>query len=72
MAEKYIRVTAGPGYDEATHVKVAVNRPQPLRIRSDGADIELSVRIHNYQGLPRGSPSMSSYFAAAPHACNED
>ncbi|PHH65369.1 hypothetical protein CDD81_2473 [Ophiocordyceps australis] len=73
MTDKYIlRVTAGPGYDEASHVEVPVNRAEPLRIQSSEADIELNVRIRDYQGLPRGSPTTSPYFATEPHAYNQD
>ena len=73
MADKYIlRVTAGPDYDEDTHVEVPVNKSEPIRIKSDKADIELNVRIQNYRGLPKGSPSTSPYFDAEPHAYNQD
>ncbi|POR33814.1 Uncharacterized protein TPAR_05993 [Tolypocladium paradoxum] len=73
MAEKYIlRITAGPSYDEATHAVVPVNQPAPLHINGHAADIALNVRVQNYQGLPRGSPSTSGYFSAEPHACNQD
>lgn len=73
MAEKYIlRVTAGPTYDELTHREVPVNQSEPLRIQSDVADIELNVRIQNYQGLPLSSPSTSPYFLREPHAYNQD
>ncbi|KJZ75393.1 hypothetical protein HIM_05319 [Hirsutella minnesotensis 3608] len=73
MAEKYIlRITAGPGYDEAHHTQVLVNRPEPLRIKGPLADIELNVRIQDYKGLPRDSPSTSPYFSTKPHAANKD
>lgn len=73
MADKYIlRITAGPDYDEATHVEVPVNQSKPLRIQGPLADIELNVRIRNYQGLPRGSPSTYSYFSTGPRAGNKD
>lgn len=73
MADKYIlRVTAGPGYDIAEHVEVPVNRPRPLRISSQLADIELNVRIQDYKGLPRNSPATSPYFDSEPHAYNQD
>ena len=67
-----LRVTAGPSYDSATHVEVPVNDPTPLKVRSDLADIELSVRIQGYHGLPLGSPSTSPYFSSDPHAYNQD
>lgn len=73
MADKYIlRVTAGPTYDTATHVEVPVNKPEPIRIKSDTADIELSVKIQGYSGLPLGSPSTSPYFSTEPHTKNND
>ncbi|RFU79291.1 hypothetical protein TARUN_2931 [Trichoderma arundinaceum] len=73
MQEKYIlRVTAGPSYDESSHIEVPVNESAPVRISSDVADIELNVRIQDYKGLPRGSPSTSSYFSTEPHASNQD
>lgn len=73
MQEKYIlRVTAGPSYDESTHVQVSVNEHTPVHIKSDVADIELNVRIQGYNGLPYGSPSTSSYFSTEPHATNQD
>lgn len=73
MAEKYIlRVTAGPGYDAKDQVEVPVNTPQPVRITSDLADIELSVRVQDYRGLPRNSPATSLYFNSEPHAHNHD
>lgn len=73
MADRYIlRVTAGPSYDAATHVEVPVNKPEPIRIKSDAADIELSVKIQGYGGLPLGSPETSPYFSTEPHAKNND
>lgn len=73
MAEKYIlRITAGPDYDSAEKYEVPVNRPEAVQIKSDAADIELNVRIQNYQGLPRGSPSTSPYFDTPPHDYNQD
>jgi hypothetical protein len=73
MAERYIlRVTAGPSYDEATHVEVPVNKTEPIQVKSDVADIKLNVRIQNYGGLPLGSPSTSPYFSTEPHSNNND
>ncbi|KAL2202958.1 DUF1769-domain-containing protein [Sarocladium strictum] len=73
MAEKYIlRITAGSDYESATKHEVPVNRPETVRISSGAADIELNVRIQNYQGLPRGSPSTSAYFDTPPHDYNQD
>ncbi|RDA91878.1 hypothetical protein CP533_0386 [Ophiocordyceps camponoti-saundersi (nom. inval.)] len=73
MADQYVlRVTAGPGYDEAVHVEVPVNRPEPLRIQSPVADVELNVRIRSYHGLPRASLETSPYFSTSPHDTNDD
>ena len=73
MADKYIlRITAGPGYDPADHVEVPVNRPEPVIITGDLADIELNVRVQDYKGLPRGSPTTSPDFDTEPHATNQD
>ncbi|OHF04680.1 hypothetical protein CORC01_00151 [Colletotrichum orchidophilum] len=73
MAEKYIlRVTAGPGYDLDSQVEVPVNQSHPTKITSALADVELNVRIQNYAGLPRNSPSTSPYFSTEPHATNND
>ncbi|PHH80614.1 hypothetical protein CDD80_617 [Ophiocordyceps camponoti-rufipedis] len=73
MADQYVlRVTAGSSYDETSHVEVPVNRTEPVRIHSTLADIELSVRIRNYHGLPRASPETSAYFSASPHDANND
>ncbi|KAK2608538.1 hypothetical protein QQS21_002884 [Conoideocrella luteorostrata] len=71
--EKYLlRITAGPSYNVTSHVEVPVNRPEPIHIKSEAADIELNVRIQNYTGLPFGSPSTSPYFSTEPHAYNQD
>lgn len=73
MADKYVlRVTAGPGYDLREHTEVPVNTSAPVKIRSEHLDAEVKVRIQNYHGLPRGSPSTSPYFSAEPHASNGD
>jgi hypothetical protein len=73
MADKYIlRVTAGPGYDLNEHTEVPVNTSAPATIRSEHIDADVNVRIQNYHGLPRGSPSTSPYFTNEPHASNGD
>ncbi|KAF4120393.1 Protein of unknown function (DUF1769) [Geosmithia morbida] len=72
MEHYTLLVTAGPGYDVKDHVQVAVNDPKPIRISSDLADIDLNVRIKDYNGLPKGSPSTSPYFESGPHADNND
>ncbi|POS72717.1 hypothetical protein DHEL01_v208890 [Diaporthe helianthi] len=73
MAGKYIlRVTAGPSYDLADHTEVPVNRPTPVKISTEKMDVELNVRIQNYHGLPRNSPTTSPYFDQEPHSRNKD
>ncbi|KAK3305643.1 uncharacterized protein B0T15DRAFT_502710 [Chaetomium strumarium] len=73
MADKYvIRVTAGPGYDLASHVEVPVNSAKPVHIASDRIEADLNVRVQNYRGLPRNAPSTSPYFEAEPHKYNGD
>ncbi|SCO84073.1 uncharacterized protein FRV6_08200 [Fusarium oxysporum] len=73
MAENYVlRITAGPDYDQSQQVEVPVNTAKPVTIKSDRADIELNVRVNDYKGLPRNSPTTSPYFSAEPHAYNRD
>ncbi|KAJ4393897.1 hypothetical protein N0V93_003113 [Gnomoniopsis smithogilvyi] len=73
MADKYVlRVTAGPTYDLADHTEVPVNTATPVKISSSLMDIELNVKIQNYRGLPRNSPTTSPYFDLEPHASNKD
>ncbi|KAK7961929.1 uncharacterized protein PG986_002754 [Apiospora aurea] len=72
-AEKYIlRVTAGSSYDVDTHEVVPVNSPEPLKVSNDFMDVELNVRVQNYRGLPRNSPTTSAYFSQPPHDYNKD
>ncbi|TGJ87853.1 hypothetical protein E0Z10_g938 [Xylaria hypoxylon] len=73
MAEKYIiRVTAGSDYDIDNHVLVPVNSHETIKISSDLIDAEVNVRVQNYSGLPRNSPTTSPYFLLDPHATNDD
>ncbi|KAJ4395271.1 hypothetical protein N0V85_006609 [Neurospora sp. IMI 360204] len=68
-----LRVTAGPSYDLSTHVQVPINSSRLTHIESpEGMDIDLNVRIQNYRGLPRNSPSTSPYFDREPHKYNKD
>ncbi|KAK8852043.1 DUF1769-domain-containing protein [Apiospora arundinis] len=72
-AEKYVlRVTAGSTYDVDTHEVVPVNSSEPLKISNEFMDVELNVRVQNYQGLPRNSPKTSAYFSQPPHDYNKD
>jgi hypothetical protein len=73
MADKYVmRVTAGTSYDLKEQVEVPVNSPKTLKIGNELMDIELNVRIQNYKGLPRNSPTTSPYFTSPPHDYNKD
>ncbi|TLD15796.1 uncharacterized protein PgNI_01415 [Pyricularia grisea] len=73
MAHNYIiRVTAGTTRDVTEHKLVAVNTAEPLKIESDLIEARVNVRVKNYHGLPRNSPVDSPYFAAEPHAYNDD
>ena len=66
MADKYIlSVTAGPNYEEQK--QVPVNTSEVTRISSDHLTANLQVRIQNYRGLPKDSPSTSPYFSKHPH-----
>ncbi|KAF2732569.1 DUF1769-domain-containing protein, partial [Polyplosphaeria fusca] len=61
--DKYLlRITAGPSYDTATHSEVAVNGTDAHVIENDVMTCWLKVRIRDYHGLPRNSPSSSTYF----------
>jgi len=73
MAEKYvIRVTAGPDYDIDNHTVVPVNTPETVKVNTAHGDVELNVRIQDYVGLPRNSPSTSPYFSLEPHKTSND
>lgn len=73
MADKYIlRITAGPSYDLADHTEIPVNSATPVKISTEHMDVELNVRIQNYHGLPRNSPTTSPYFDQEPHSKNKD
>lgn len=73
MAEKYIiRVTAGSTYDVDSHQVVPVNSSDLTKISNEFMDIELNVRVQNYKGLPRDSPTTSPYFLHPPHDYNKD
>ncbi|KZF26259.1 DUF1769-domain-containing protein [Xylona heveae TC161] len=68
MAEKFVlRVTAGPSYDPSTHQLVNVNSPTSMDISNAHMDSKINVRIKNYRGLPKGSPSSSPYFSTPAH-----
>ncbi|KAI1122488.1 hypothetical protein F5Y10DRAFT_74999 [Nemania abortiva] len=73
MADKYIiRVTAGSDYNIDKHVVVPVNSHETVSVSNDLIDAEINVRVQNYGGLPRNSPTTSPYFSLEPHAANDD
>jgi hypothetical protein len=60
MAENYLlRVTAGPDYDESTHVVLPVNTETPTTITSAHCTTKVTVRVQNYRGTC--SPDASSH-----------
>jgi len=66
--DKYLlQVTAGPSYDSSTHEEVAVNSSSAHVIDNDVMTCYLKVKIRDYHGLPRGSPSSSDYFSHPLH-----
>jgi hypothetical protein len=66
--DKYLlQVTAGPSYDSSTHEEVAVNSSSAHIIDNDVMTCYLKVKIRDYNGLPRGSPSSSDYFSHPLH-----
>ncbi|KAF1832817.1 DUF1769-domain-containing protein [Decorospora gaudefroyi] len=66
--DKYLlQVTTGPSYDSSQHEQVSVNGSEPTRVESDSVTAWIRVRIKGYHGLPRGSPSSSSYFDHEQH-----
>ncbi|KAJ4378031.1 hypothetical protein N0V83_000861 [Neocucurbitaria cava] len=61
--DKYLlEVTAGPSYNPSQHNQVSVNGPTTTRVEGDIVTAWIRVRIKDYHGLPRGSPSSSKYF----------
>ncbi|KAH7402893.1 hypothetical protein BKA66DRAFT_449713 [Pyrenochaeta sp. MPI-SDFR-AT-0127] len=66
--EQYIlRVTAGATYDASKHEDVLVNSEQPVKISSDLIDAKIHMRIKDFRGLPKGSPTTSPYFSTPQH-----
>jgi hypothetical protein len=64
--EKYLlQVSAGPSYDETTHVPVVVNSNVPTLVENEFMKAAIHVRIRSYQGLPLQAPSSSTYFSHA-------
>ncbi|KAH8197319.1 hypothetical protein TruAng_008523 [Truncatella angustata] len=67
-----MRVTAGSTYNVDDQQVVPVNSPELTKISNEFMDIELNVRVQNYKGLPRNSPTTSAYFSQPPHDYNKD
>jgi len=66
--EQYmLKITAGPTYDAKDHQDVLVNTEKPVDISSSLIDAKIHMRIKDYRGLPKGSPSTSPYFSAPQH-----
>jgi len=66
--QKYIlRVTAGPGYDPATHVPIIVNGQEATTVENEFVRANIKVRIRGFSGLPRASPSHTPYFDHPTH-----
>jgi hypothetical protein len=73
MAHNYIlHVTAGPDYDASVQKIIAVNTAEPHHISTEHIDVDLNVRIRDYRGLPRSSPTSSPYFELPAHAKSGD
>lgn len=66
--EQYIlHVTVGPTYDRSTHKPIPVNSEKPIEISTSHLDASIKMRIKDYRGLPKGSPSTSPYFSTPQH-----
>ncbi|KAK5139665.1 hypothetical protein LTR04_003421 [Oleoguttula sp. CCFEE 6159] len=65
-----LKVTAGPSYDPKTHEPVHVNTEKPIKISTPHIDANVRVRIQEYRGLPRPSPTTSPYFSQPPHTAD--
>ncbi|KAF1975613.1 DUF1769-domain-containing protein [Bimuria novae-zelandiae CBS 107.79] len=66
--EQYIlKVTAGATYDTKKHEDVYVNTEKPINIASEHLDARIHIRVKDYRGLPKGSPSTSPYFSTPQH-----
>ncbi|KAF1988497.1 DUF1769-domain-containing protein [Aulographum hederae CBS 113979] len=62
-ADKYqLLVTAGPSYSPCTQQPVHVNTSTPTVFENEFMKVAVKVRIQEFRGLPRGSPSSSPYF----------
>ncbi len=60
-------MTAGPSYDESTHSQLPVNSTEVHKVDNAMATTYLRVRIKDYHGLPKSSPTTSPYFSHPLH-----
>ncbi|OCL13138.1 DUF1769-domain-containing protein [Glonium stellatum] len=68
QTDKYLlQVTAGPSYDPSTHKVVNVNSDEAIFVENDLMACWIKVRIRDYHGLPKSSPSTSEYFSHPTH-----
>lgn len=65
-AKYLLRVTAGPSYDAASHGQVQVNG-EAYHIDNELCAADVTVRIRDYNGLPRSSPPTDEYFSHPRH-----
>ncbi|KAF2102157.1 DUF1769-domain-containing protein, partial [Rhizodiscina lignyota] len=65
-AKYLLRVTAGPSYDTSTHGLVHVNG-DAFTVENQSMTTSVHVRIRDYHGLPKTSPSTNSYFSHPSH-----
>ncbi|KAF1990342.1 DUF1769-domain-containing protein [Aulographum hederae CBS 113979] len=67
-ASDYIlRISAGPSYDPSTHKTVLVNTDEPVHISNEHCEADVWVRVKDYRGLPKNSPTDSPYFHTPQH-----
>lgn len=63
-ANKYLlKVTAGPSYEECNQHQAIINGDDCVV----GDKCRLTVRINEYEGIPRDSPAHSAYFNDPAH-----
>ncbi|KAF2000185.1 DUF1769-domain-containing protein [Amniculicola lignicola CBS 123094] len=62
-----LKVTAGATYNTDEHEHVHVNSEKPVLVSSDHIDARIHIRIKDFRGLPKGSPSVSPYFKTPNH-----
>ncbi|KIW07162.1 uncharacterized protein PV09_02031 [Verruconis gallopava] len=60
-----LKVTGGPDYKDQREIKV--NTAESLNFSSQHLDVRVYVRVKEFRGLPKGSPSDCSYFKHPAH-----